>query len=243
MSLSTFHFRPGWLSTLLIIGVMLPLFTSLGIWQIARAEEKRSLTDRMETRRALPPIILNRVKISADQSEFRSFTVTGEFVPTGQILIANRKYLGKPGFHVITPLQLRDSQHLLLVNRGWVAATQNQPPEIPTPEGQVTLTGEANIPSAPAIELNFDLEASTVWPFITLDNYRSWSKEALAPFMLLLSADSPHGFVREWRSARPGPGMHLGYAIQWFAFALLSGALWLRLSVSRREPRLSGVCT
>jgi surfeit locus 1 family protein len=27
--------------------------------------------------------------------------------------------------------------------------------------------------------------------------------------------------------------MHLGYAIQWFAFGLLSLALWLRLSLMR----------
>jgi len=233
INLSTFQFQPTLVNSLLIMGIMLPLFLALGFWQIDRAQQKRSLASNMESRRKLPPAALEQ-DLTAEEAVFRSFTVEGKFIADGQILIANRKHLGQSGFHVITPLRIADSDRLLLINRGWVAAQQNQPPQVATPAGRVSLSGEANIPSPPAIELEFDLHASRSWPFLTLENYRTWSGQETWPFILLLSPDAPHGFVRSWEQARPGPGMHLGYAVQWFAFALVSLAFWLRLSLKRR---------
>ena len=237
INLSTFQFQPSLINSLLILGIMLPLFLSLGFWQIDRAQQKRNLASTMESRRKLPPVALQR-DLAAEQAVFRSFTVEGEFVADGEILISNRKYLGKNGFHVITPLRMAGSDRWLLINRGWVAAEKNRPPRVTTPRGRVTLSGEANIPSPPAIELDFDLHASRSWPFLTLENYRAWSGQQTRPFILLLSPDSEHGFVRSWEEARPGPGMHLGYAVQWFAFALVSLAFWLRLSLKRQPGQV-----
>ena len=240
INLSTFRFQPTLVNSLLILGIMLPLFVTLGFWQIDRAQQKRALANSMESRRKLPPAILEQ-NLPAAEAEFRSFIVEGEFIADGQILIANRKHLCKSGFHVITPLRIAGSEHLLLVNRGWVAASRNQPPVVETPTGRVTLNGEANIPSPPAIELAFDPHQSNTWPFLTLENYRSRSGQELLPFILLLAPDSAHGFVRAWEQARPGPGMHLGYAVQWFAFAFVSLMFWIRLSLQRSDNNAPGV--
>ncbi len=233
MQIPTLRFQPHPIPTLLLLLVLLPLFVGLGFWQLDRAQQKRTTADTMETRRKLPPLAIPNEQATAEALEFRTLSVSGHFVPAGQLLITNRKHLGKPGFHVITPLRLLGSDRHLLVNRGWVAAVNNRPPELETPTGAITLTGETNIPSAPAIELAFDPHASTLWPFLTLENYRAWTGLDIFPFIMLQSPDSPHGFVRAWTTARPGEGMHLGYAIQWFAFGLLSLALWLRLSLTR----------
>ncbi|WP_052760999.1 SURF1 family protein [Sedimenticola thiotaurini] len=233
MQTSTWHFHPRPIPTLLLLLLLPPLFTWLGFWQLDRAEQKRNLASTMEARRKLPPLLLSSQPVSAENLEFRTLTVSGRFIPALQRLIANRKHLGKPGFHVITPLRIEGSNRHLLVNRGWVAAVNNQPPVIDTPTELVTLSGETNRPSPPAIELQFDLNNPAPWPFLTLDNYRVWSGLDILPFIILQSPDSPYGFVRSWAQARPGKGMHLGYAIQWFTFGLLSLVLWLRLSLSR----------
>ncbi|WP_029133020.1 SURF1 family protein [Sedimenticola selenatireducens] len=233
MQISTLQFQPRPIPTLFLLLILLPLFLSLGFWQLDRAQQKRTTANTMETRRKLPPLIVSEQPLTAEEIEFRTLSVSGQFVPAGQLLITNRKHLGKPGYHVITPLRLQGSNRHLLVNRGWVAAVNNHPPAIETPTGPITLSGETNIPSPPAIELEFDLHNSILWPFLTLENYRAWSGLDIFPFVILQSPDSPHGFVRAWASARPGEGMHLGYAIQWFAFGLLSLALWLRLSLTR----------
>lgn len=233
MQTPTLRFQPRPIPTLLLLLLLPPLFIALGFWQLDRAEQKRQLSRTMEARRSLPPLVLAGEPVAPENLEFRTLEVRGRFVPAGTRLIANRKYLGKPGFHVVTPLRLQGSQRHLLVNRGWVAAVDNRPPAIDTPTGTITLRGEANIPSPPAIELSFDLHAPSPWPFLTLENYRAWSGFDIYPFIILQSPDSPHGLVRSWETARPGEGMHLGYAVQWFSFGLLSVALWLRLSLTR----------
>ena len=53
------------------------------------------------------------------------------------------------------------------------------------------------------------------------------------PFVLLQSRDDAHGFIRDWPREMPKEGMHLGYAIQWFAFALISLGIYLKLSLVR----------
>lgn len=229
----TLQFHPRPIPTLLLLLLLPPLFFSLGFWQLDRAEQRRNLANTMETRHKLPPLPLSEQQVNPEEIEFRTLSASGQFIPAGQRLIANRKHLGKPGFHVITPLRLQGSNRYLLVNRGWVAAVNNRPPVIDTPTGPITLSGETAIPSPPAIELEFDLHNPTPWPFLTLENYRTWSGLDIFPFIILQSPDSPHGFVRTWARARPGEGMHLGYAIQWFTFGLLSVALWLRLSLTR----------
>ncbi|MCW8891065.1 MAG: SURF1 family protein [Sedimenticola sp.] len=238
-----FQFHPKLLPSLLMLGLMLPLFTSLGLWQIDRAQQKRTLASTMEARKKMPTELLPTANVSAATLEFRTLAVTGHFVPEGEIVISNRKYLGKPGFHIITPLRIEGSHRHILINRGWVAGTGDRPPEIDTPDQLITLTGEINLPSAPAIELEFDLQATTLWPFLTLKNYQRWSELEIVPFIMLLSPESPHGFVRSWESARPGEGMHLGYATQWFAFALLTALLWLKLSLKRSKALTPGTAT
>ena len=71
------------------------------------------------------------------------------------------------------------------------------------------------------------------WPFLTLDAYRAWSGMDIYPFILLQSASDEQGFVRNWPRTKPSDVMHIGYAIQWFAFAAIALATWLFLSFKR----------
>ncbi len=52
--------------------------------------------------------------------------------------------------------------------------------------------------------------------------------------VILLDPAEPDGFVREWSVRGTAPDRHLGYAVQWLAFAAVAGALWF--SVSLRKP-------
>jgi surfeit locus 1 family protein len=51
--------------------------------------------------------------------------------------------------------------------------------------------------------------------------------------VILQDPDTPGGFLRSWPREMPKEGMHIGYAIQWFAFAVIALVLWLRLSLVR----------
>jgi cytochrome oxidase assembly protein ShyY1 len=52
----------------------------------------------------------------------------------------------------------------------------------------------------------------------------------LAPRQVLLDPGVPDGYVRDWSVPGTAPDRHLGYAVQWFAFAAVAAATWFVLS-------------
>jgi surfeit locus 1 family protein len=215
--------------------LLVSLFTGLGIWQLDRAEQKRTLAAAQATQSKLPPLFLNNGIPEIEELSFRHVSAEGSYLFAQSILIENRKHLGKTGFHVITPLQLEGSNELVLVNRGWIPKDQyNGLESITTPNSRVTIQGKVHIPQPPAIEMGQpDLTSREIprWPYLTLQNYNAWSGLTIAPFAILQSGEDSGGFIRHWPATTFSDGMHIGYAIQWFAFALIAVIIWWRLSI------------
>lgn len=212
--------------------LVIPVFITLGMWQLDRAEEKSKRAALQLTRAQMPPL-----KITIDSShfkavEFRKLSVTGRLRTDKQVLIENRKHKGKSGFHVITPIQIGNSDQYMLINQGWIARKTEQ---IMQQNESITITGKAVIPQPPALVLDESIPDAqeSVWPFVTLEKFRAWSGLKLVPYLLLQSPKDNSGYVRQWPKQQFRDGMHIGYAIQWFAFALIAVATWLGLSIQR----------
>ncbi|MDX1561517.1 MAG: SURF1 family protein, partial [Gammaproteobacteria bacterium] len=57
-------------------------------------------------------------------------------------------------------------------------------------------------------------------------------------FQLLLDADAPHGFGRDWQPPADRAQTNLAYAVQWFALAALAAALAAGFAIRTwRRPR------
>ncbi len=237
MSLSIPQFQPQLIPTITVV-ILVSLFTWLGLWQLDRADQKRNLVDIQSKRLRLQPLRLTVPITAGEQVEYRNLKAEGTFVPGKTVLIENRKHLGKNGFHVITPLRINNGSRYLLVNRGWINAKDNRlVPTVETPESLIEVTGRANIPSPPALNLGDGAPSAKInphWPYLTLKRYTDWSELDIFPFVLLQAKTDAHGFIRSWPMETPKEGMHIGYAIQWFAFALIVFLIWLRLSVVSR---------
>ena len=69
------------------------------------------------------------------------------------------------------------------------------------------------------------------WPIqmrgLDMDVVADLLEEELFPFVVRLTADQPGVLVRNWPAVNVNINMHLGYALQWFVFALavLAGSL------------------
>jgi len=229
------HFR--WMPTLLL-ALPIPLFVALGIWQIDRAEQKREQARVLGERAQLPALELGDPITDPETLRFRKLRAQGTFEAEGQILITNRRQAGRIGFHVITPLRIRGSDNRVLVNRGWIAASgDGSSVAVPIPAGEVTVTGEAHLPASPALALHGNPEAAKDWgrrwPYLTLELYTAATGIRIQPVVMLQDPGTAGGFVRVWSQEMPKADMHTGYAIQWFAFALIALVLWLRLSLVR----------
>ncbi|MCG8017198.1 MAG: SURF1 family protein [Candidatus Thiodiazotropha sp. 'RUGA'] len=218
--------------------IVTPLLCSLGFWQLDRAEQKRSQATALEMRRKMPPISLtDSARPEADQLLYRQVKLQGEFLPERTIFITNRKHLGKTGFHVVTPLQLSENGELVLVNRGWTAVIPSTDNVSPANSGnRLSISGEITIPQAPAIELTPSDDNSQLpphWPYLTLKRYRQWSGLEVLPILVLQTSQDDQNFIRQWPTPKVSDLMHIGYAIQWFAFAIIALLVWLRLSYQK----------
>jgi len=200
------------------------LFLGLGIWQLDRADEKRRLAASIDANAKSPPIELTGPLIGRVPA-FRRASVQGQFEESESVLIDNRRLQGRPGFHVVTPFHLAGSEYRVLVNRGWVAAVNGQPPEIPVDDSLQTIHGEIRYPEPPALVLA-DSEARAqwgrVWPYLTVEDFAEQAGYPLLPMLLLQAPGDRSLFRRDWSRKPPNPGMHTGYAIQWFAFAVIA---------------------
>jgi surfeit locus 1 family protein len=193
-------------------------------------------------RRKLPPLQLDGEIPDVAQLEYRQVTAAGSLLDELTVLIENRKHLGSRGFHVITPLRMASGE-VVLVNRGWVAAQpRGAAPAIPAAVTTGVISGEVRVPQPPALQLQLEevqAQQPPRWPYLTLEHYMAWSKVAVLPFVILQEQDENSGFVRQWPEPRVDDAMHIGYAVQWFAFALITLSIWLYLSL-RGRPAASG---
>ena len=235
MRLGEYQFRFRAVPTLLL-ALPVPLFVALGLWQLDRAEQKREWSATLAERVQQPPVRLSGPVADPGALRWRPVQARGWFEPEQQIFLENRTQGGRPGVQVVTPLRLEGSDYRVLVNRGWLALDQQgELPAVATPEGLVEVSGAVDSPSPPALALDQGSAAGwgRRWPYLTLELFRGTVAYPLVPLLSLQSPADPHGFGRAWPRDVPKEGMHLGYALQWFAFALIALVIYGRLSLER----------
>ncbi|NMG75972.1 SURF1 family protein [Aromatoleum diolicum] len=216
----------------LIAGVTLALLAlQLGHWQTRRAAEKTALQAEYLAPARSQPQALGTGSPAESPAEWQTVELRGQWHVAGSILLDNRVHGGRAGYHVITPLQLTEPGVRVLVNRGWVPASPDRArlPEITTPDGPVTVTGRVRHPADKPFTLGAEAAAPAgiVWQNLDLQRYRAASQAAVADFYLQQTSAAVDGLIRDWPQPDAGIERHRGYAVQWYALALLATALTL----------------
>jgi surfeit locus 1 family protein len=217
-------------AALTVFGVA--FFIWLGFWQLSRAEQKQALLDQYATAQQ------SQVEITSQNAtrlpRYQRAKVSGRFDPAHQVLLDNMpSHTGQPGYRVLTPFET--SAGWLLVDRGWLplGATRSQLPDIPVGDGERTLTGTIDdLPRAGLQLATPPVDSNAPWPRVlsfpdqvALDQQLG---HKLISGVLLLDASQPEGYERIWE-AHLGfqPERHIGYAVQWFAFAVAAVILFV----------------
>jgi surfeit locus 1 family protein len=209
------------------------LFVVLGNWQLGRATAKHLIDEqfsRAETALPLPPA-------SIAVPRYQRVTASGSYDTDHQFLLDNMSESGSAGVHVLTPLLLSDG-NAVLVDRGWVpfGATRDSLPDLAVAGELRMVAGRLDQLPRPSIRLMAAPAAG--WPRLTgfpeMNELASQLERELHPQLLLLDPREPDGYVRNWRVPGTSSVRHLGYAIQWFAFAATAVAIWFALGLRRR---------
>ena len=227
------EFSPSWLMTLATL-VLLGLFVSLGRWQWQRGESKQAVWAEFQRDAAAEPLGSRRLD---DLPRFTRLEVEGAFNGAHQFLLDNRSYQGKPGYEVLTPFRTAGGV-LVLVNRGWVpfGGYRDQLPDVSAVPGErLKISGRIeDLPAAGLASGRAPPETGDRWPKVTSfpdrDELAAALGERIDARILLLDAQVPGGYVRDWKPPGLDPSRHFSYAIQWWGFAMVLLVLYFGLN-------------
>lgn len=204
--------------------------SSLGFWQLSRHNQRAALNERITARMSAEPMALTGETIDPEQWDYRRVTIRGTFDPDQEVVLRNRSYGGITGVHVLTPLRLEGTDDAVLVDRGWLPMEESAPearvsyapqPGVVTIEGvarrsQHDLRGPTDPPLAPG-ETRLD-----AWFRVDVPRIEQQTGYRLLPvFVEQQPGPNDAPLPRRTATTDLGFGSHLGYAVQWFSFAVI----------------------
>ncbi len=218
----------------------LSAFIVLGVWQLQRAQDKQVMHDRLLERARMPAVELDAVSVVTDDLLFRTATASGQYIPGYQIFLDNKVHQGQAGYHVLTPLQIRGADTLLLVNRGWApwGVDRQRAPEADPPTGDVTVGGRLSRPVRAPISFSGGEEQDEfgmVWQNFDVDRYQHLVGVPLIGLVMELESGVDPALVREWPFWQDKwIQRHRFYALQWFGAAIALIVVFLVMRFRRR---------
>ena len=219
--------RPGGftLFTLLLIAVLV----ALGGWQLRRLAWKTDLIRQVEAGLAAPAVALDVAMADADSWMFRRVTVSGRFREASSFFFASRVHNGQIGWGLVTPLvwtDLAGREHAVLVDRGWVPLDRAY--NLST-EAQVVVQGIAwRPPGSQGLFQPDNNSSANVWFWVDLQAMAKVGGLVLVPVVVVAEAmegTAPPPVAEPFQVNIPND--HLGYAMTWFALAVVILGMWI----------------
>lgn len=221
----------------------------LGRWQLHRYEQRTAVNNRIDAGTTAAPVpgpqVLRLGSAPGPDAEWTRVSLDGRYDPANEIVVRGRTLDATVGFEILTPLVLADGA-AVLVDRGWLAATGGGATAAvvipPAPTGPVTVTGRVRLAESRPGSVTITgghldvrrIDPVTLAPHLPYPLYGGY---------VALDAQQPpaDATLRPLPTERENAWLNLGYAVQWWMFALLSvsGLIW----VIRREahhPELTG---
>jgi surfeit locus 1 family protein len=230
----------------LATAIMLGICIKLGLWQYNKADTRRNLQTQLTARMSEPAVALPAKIVALETWRYKRVKFAGQFDTRYQLLLDNQVQNTVAGFHVLTPMQVEGSNTYVLVNRGWVPRTAAnvgevpKPPTIETPQGKQHIEGDIGLPASQFFTMDTppaaDGKWQLVWQNLDMARYAKSVPFAVQPFVVRLDAkNNAGGFVRNWAPPGERVTMHLGYAYQWFGFALTLFVIYIVLNIKKVE--------
>jgi surfeit locus 1 family protein len=217
---------------------------ALGVWQLGRAAQKEALQAALDERSQLPALQTQQLAQTPGEGalqHYRSARVSGHWLAERTVFLENRQMNGRPGFFVVTPLELRPGD-AVLVQRGWAPRDMRDRtlvPAVPTPAGLIVIEGRIAPPPAKLYDFASE-EGGPIRQNLDPEVFAREIGVVLRPVSLMqvVSPSPDDGLLRQWSRPAVDVHKHYGYAFQWFALCALMAGLyvWFRILRPRRFP-------
>jgi surfeit locus 1 family protein len=224
------------LLTLVAVG----LFVRLGFWQLHRADEKAALIAQFEAgQRSVLDLADTR-----EAARYQQVRARGRYDAAHQVLLDNMpSENGRAGYRVLTPFELAGGGWWL-IDRGWIppGRTREELPSIDVSDEVRNIRGRLDRLPEPGMRLGDGaVQTGDRWPrVLNYPDHATLERELGRPIaaqIVKLDASAADGYERVWNGpVTLGPGRHLAYAVQWFAFAATAAVLFFMISFRQRRP-------
>ncbi|GAB4203153.1 MAG: SURF1 family protein [Tibeticola sp.] len=228
--------RLGWRFWIITAAASIGIATTaaLGFWQLSRAAQREALQARRVAAEALAE--LDASALSTPGTLDRRVVVRGRWIALHTVYLDNRQMDGRAGFEVLTPLRLEGSNHVVVVQRGWVPRNfENRAalPQVATPEGVVEVRGRIS-PSPPKLYEIGGAGSGAIRQNLDIASFRLETGLPLLDVSIQQTGDDESGLLRHWATPASGADRNYGYAFQWFGLSALIFLLYFWFQIVRR---------
>jgi surfeit locus 1 family protein len=219
-------FRPTTMASCLVVALV-PLFVSLGNWQHDKAQAKLARQAMLEQRLVGPVLDVRGKGPGLADVEYRPVRLHGTYDTASPFLLDNQIAYGRAGYAAIAPLRL-EGGGVVLVNRGWIEASgdHSSVPQVPRPVVEPAIKGLAVALPRPGMRLAGASNDGPVHAWIDAPELSARLGEPVADWMLIVDRDSPGALRVEWPQPAERVHTNIGYAWQWYGFALAAALIY-----------------
>ena len=221
-----------------LIIATIAFLVSLGLWQLERADQKRTIEAAILNANTGPVELVANGRELVDK-EYYDVRLQGNYLSDKQFIYDNQIVDQVSGYYVLTPFILTDQLGVILVNRGFIP--WNGQRERLADIAVDSVSREIKVQVSSPIK-RMELKATDVsrqFPVliqaIDFDVLEEVSKLKFVKVVGLLDPSSSDGYVRKWEPYTGSIEKHIGYAIQWFLMALVLAIIGLRIGLKRRK--------
>jgi len=224
-------FRRPWIFITVLVIIAALVMIRLGIWQLDRLEQRRSFNTRVLSQIDEPILRLTDDVISGtiEELEFRTVRVNGQYDFANTLVLGNQIWDDQIGVNLLTPLVISETQHVILVNRGWIpfedwenrTISDYDETGIVAVEGMLRRT-QTQLGLRDCLDETAGKTPFQVW-CLDLEGISTHLPYELLPVYLIQAPESAQtqSPLRVIPEIELSEGPHLSYAIQWFTFSAI----------------------
>jgi len=233
--------QPRSVATLAVVAIFFLFafggFIALGIWQLQRLDWKLDLIERVEARVHAEPVALvpqfDWGNVSRERDEYRRVRLEGHYLPDLDTRVQAVTELGG-GYWILSPFQLRGGG-VVLVNRGFVSTKW---PGDQLADSSTEVIGLLRLPEPGGGFLRSNDVTNDRWYSRDVAAIAAARKlDNVAPFFVDREASVGAEWPRGGLTVVKFNNKHLGYALTWFALALLVAWGGWRVAAEERKLR------
>ena len=221
-----------------LILATIAFLVSLGFWQLARADQKRTIEASIQKANSgVVELIVNQNELL--NKEYYEVRLQGSYIGDKQFIYDNQIVDQASGYYVLTPFVLTGQSNAIMINRGFIPwnGRRDQLDDIAVDSAFREVKIQVSRPIK-RIELKTS-DISNQFPVliqaIDFDVIEEISSTSFVDVIGLLDPSSDDGFVRKWEPYTGSIEKHIGYAIQWFLMALVLGIIGIRIGLKQRK--------